>query len=74
MQQIRSNKLTNPMERVERKIGQPLGEYLRQRYECDGLTTTEIATELGIHAVTVTRWMEHFGIDRRFPGQRGTAV
>ena len=70
MQQIRSNE-TEPMRRVQARLGRPLKDYLTERYITDGWTTTEIASELGLHAVTITRWLRFFGIELRFPGQRG---
>jgi transposase len=71
--QERKNELTGPMRRVEARLGHPLNEWLRERYERDGLTTTQIAVELGLSGVTVWRWLRYFGVEPRFPGQRGRA-
>jgi transposase-like protein len=73
MQTKRSNE-TEPMRRVQARLGRPLKDFLVQRYITDGCTTTEIAAELGLNAVTVTRWMRRLGIELRFPGQRGRAL
>jgi transposase len=58
------------MRRVEARLGRPLGDYLRERYVEEGMTTSEIGTELGINAVSVARWLRSFDIEVRFPGQR----
>jgi hypothetical protein len=73
MQTIRSNE-TEPMRRIQSRLGRPLKDYLTERYLTDGCTTTQIAADLGIHPVTVTRWLRFFGVELRFPGQRGKAV
>lgn len=72
MDDSRSNDLTGPMRRVEARLGRPLSEYLTEQYRVH--TLGEIATELGVDAVTVSRWMDRLGIERRFQGQRPTAV
>jgi transposase len=72
LEQMR-NEPTGPMQRVEERLGEPLGEWLRQRYAVEGLSSTEIGRRLGLHAGTVVRWLRHFGIEPRFPGQRGRA-
>lgn len=65
---------TEPMRRVQSRIGRPLKGFLVERYLEQGRTTTEIAAELGLHAVTITRWLRFFDIEVRFPGQRGPKV
>ena len=65
---------TKPMMRVQSRLGRPLRDYLRERYESDGLTTTEIASELSVTPNTVQRWMRRLDIELRFPGQRGKAL
>jgi DNA-directed RNA polymerase specialized sigma24 family protein len=70
MDDERSNE-TKPMTRVQSRIGRPLQGYLTERYLEDGLTTTEIGCELGLSSATVRRWLMHFGVELRFPGQRG---
>jgi hypothetical protein len=74
MSEERKQKLTGSMETVERRLDQPLGEWLRKRYLSDGQTTLQIGQELGLHNVTVSRWLRWFGIEVRFPGQRGRAA
>lgn len=74
MQTERGNKLTGPMTRTQEGLGQPLGAWLRERYLTDGWTTTQIGRELGLNSVTISRWLRSFGIELRFPGQRGKAV
>jgi transposase len=65
---------TKPMQVIEARIGRPLDEYLRSRYIADGWTAEEIAKELELHRSTVLKWLVHFGIEVRFPGQRGKAA
>jgi transposase len=74
MEPKQHTELTGPMRRVETRIGRPLREYLRERYEDDGCTTSEIAASLGLSSTTVARWLDFFGIELRFPGQRGKAA
>jgi transposase len=73
MHDARTNE-TKPMGRVQSRIGRPLEGYLKERYLADGLTTTEIGRELGLSSATVRRWLMAFGVELRFPGQRGKAV
>ncbi len=62
------------MQILESRLGRPLDEYLRERYERDGWTTSAIARELGIESSTVSRWMAHLGIEARLFGPRKVAV
>lgn len=62
------------MQVVERRIGRPLEEHLRQRYVVEGKTTYEIGAELDVHPSTVQRWMALLGIEARFPGPRKAAI
>ena len=41
------------------------GEFLRQRYVNDGLSTSQIAAFLGVSATTVRIWLDTAGIERR---------
>jgi transposase-like protein len=61
---------TRAMQLVERRIGRPLDEFLRERYDIDQKTTTEIAQELGVNDGTVSRWMALLGIETRLTGPR----
>lgn len=56
------------MLRVEARIGQPLEDYLAERYL--SRTQPEIAEELGVSGASVSRWMRELGVEARFPGQR----
>lgn len=64
--------LTGPMRRVEKRLGRPLADELRERYETQ--TLAEIATALGVSEATISRWMARLGVEARFPGQRPEAV
>ena len=64
---------TTAMQRTEYRLGEPLEEYLRRRYNEDGVTLAVIAAEIGINVSTASRWMAQLGIEARFPGQRGKA-
>lgn len=64
--------LTGPMRRVEQRVGRPLVDEIRVRYETQ--TIAEIAEALGVSEATISRWMARLGIEARFPGQRPEAV
>lgn len=68
--------LTGPMRRVQDRLGRPLGEDLEDRYIRQGLTLEQIASDpkYGLSITTLSRWLAFFGIEARFPGQRGTAA
>lgn len=52
-----------------------LGEFLRRRYELEGATQEQIATELGVDGSTITRWMAAFDIETRlFASERPVAA
>ncbi|HTR71902.1 MAG TPA: hypothetical protein VMH41_16960 [Mycobacteriales bacterium] len=72
MNAVRSIELTEPMRRVEGRLGRPLRDFLEEQYATR--TLADIATELGVSEVSVMRWMARLGIERRFPGQRPAAV
>ena len=65
-------RLTQPMRRVQARIGRPLDEYIREQYEVR--TQAEIAAALGVTIGTISKWMARLGIEARFPGQRPEAV
>lgn len=65
---------TRPMLAVEQRIERQLEDYLAERYQRDGLTLRQIATELEVDYSTVSRWMRQLGIEARFPGPRRVAV
>lgn len=68
----RTNELTEPMKRVQARLGRDLREYLTERYATS--TAGQIAVDLGISESAVTIWMDRLGIERRFPGQRPGVV
>ena len=77
MDDVRTNEdgeLTGPMLRVQERVGRPLGDELRDRYEARGQTLEQIGVDLGISTTTAHRWLRHFDIEARFPGARGKAV
>lgn len=49
---------------VERRTGRNLAELLRELYVERRATQEEIAGTLGVHRVTVTRWLQDYGITR----------
>lgn len=66
--------MTGPMRRTEARLGRPLMDEIRERYETQGQTLAEIGAALGVSEATVSRWMVRLGIEARFPGQRKAAV
>lgn len=48
-----------------RNGGRDVPELIRELYEVDGLSQEEVAVRLGVHRVTVVRWMAEFGIQTR---------
>jgi len=65
---------TRGMLLIEARIGRPLEDYLADRYLRDGLTTLQIADELGVNNGTVSRWMAQLGIEARYLGPRRVAA
>lgn len=63
-------RFTRPMRRTEHRLGRPLEDELRERYDVRGETMSEIAQALGVSEATISRWMVRLGIEARFPGQR----
>lgn len=49
---------------VERSTGRELPDLLRELYIDRRHTQEEIASVLGVHRVTVTKWLATFGITR----------
>ena len=49
---------------VERRTGRPLPDTLRDLYIDQRATQDEIAATLGVHRVTVTKWLRIHGITR----------
>jgi transposase len=49
---------------VEQRTGRELPELLRDLYVDQRHTQEEIARALGVHRVTVTKWLTSFGITR----------
>ena len=48
-----------------RNGGREVSDLLRDLYEVQGLSQEEVALRLGVHRVTVVRWMAEFGIQTR---------
>lgn len=53
------------MTRIEARRGIDLSDFLTRRYVREGATQEAIASELGVDASTITRWMAHLGIESR---------
>lgn len=49
---------------VEQRTGRELPDHLREMYVDRRFTQEEIAGALGVHRVTVTKWLAAFGITR----------
>jgi DNA-binding MarR family transcriptional regulator len=58
------------MQLIERQLGRPLEEYLREQYLKRERTQREIAEDLGVDVGSVSRWMERLGIPSRRIGYR----
>lgn len=50
---------------VEQRTGRELPDLLRELYVEQRATQEEIAAALGVHRVTVTKWLAAFGITRQ---------
>ncbi len=62
------------MQRLEARLGKPMGEILQDLYVDQGLTLEQVGRELGITKGAASRWIERFGIPSRRPGpERGAA-
>ena len=48
-----------------RNGGRDVPDLIRELYEAHGLSQAEIAARLGVHRVTVVRWMAEWGIQTR---------
>lgn len=57
--------LTPGQQVVEAQLGRPAREVVESLYIGEGLSQAEIATRLGIHRVTLVRWMRDWGIPTR---------
>jgi hypothetical protein len=71
MQQFPAHLKTKAMLVMEHRLGEPIEVYLERRYIRDGLTTVQIADELGVDKGTISRWMSTVGVAARLTGQRG---
>lgn len=49
---------------IEARFGSDLASLLRRLYD-SGLSQQAVADELGVHRVTVVRWMKTYGIPTR---------
>jgi DNA invertase Pin-like site-specific DNA recombinase len=61
------------MQEMEARLGRPIDEVIRERYEA-GADQRAIARELGLHASTVSKWMDRLGIPARRMGPRPKAA
>lgn len=58
------------MQLVERRLGRPMEDVLRELYVDQGLTVKQVGKTLGVSGPTVSRWMADLGIEARFLGPR----
>lgn len=56
---------TPQMLEAEKKIGEPLEIYLKREYAERRVPSTRIGETLGYPVITILRWMDRFGIERR---------
>lgn len=61
------------MQRLEARLGKPMGEILRELYVDRELTLEQVGKELGITKGAASRWLDRFGIDARRPGPERAA-
>lgn len=65
------------MIRVESRLGQPLEDWLADRYQSmtqEQITAAlKVETGLKVSGATVSRWMRELDIETRLPGQRPPA-
>ena len=57
--------MTPLMVKVERRLREPLGDYLRRRYSVDGMSMRALAKELGVSRQSLYGWILAYGILRR---------
>ena len=57
--------MTPLMVKVEEELGEPLGDYLRQRYSVDRVSMRALAKELGVARQSLYGWILAYGILRR---------
>jgi hypothetical protein len=59
---------TAEMQRLEARLGRPMGEILQDLYIEKGMTLEQVGAELGITKGAASRWLERFGIAARRTG------
>lgn len=62
-----SSEKTQQMLEIEKKIGEPLEQYLQRAYQTYG--STRIANELGLTDTTILGWLKYFGIKKIKPAK-----
>lgn len=65
---IVSRPKTRAMQLVEFQRGIDLGAYLRVEYVEKGRLLKDIAADLGVDIATVSRWKDHFRLERAAEG------
>lgn len=67
MQNFGSPVKTRAMQLVEFRLGIDLPEYLNEHYVEQGRLLRDIAEDLGVDIGTVSRWKDHFRLERKEP-------
>lgn len=62
------------MQRLEARLGRPMGEILQDLYIEKGMTLEQVGAELGITKGAASRWLERFGIAARRSGPTAEAA
>jgi transposase-like protein len=62
------------MQLMEQRLGRPLDEILQELYIEKGMTTKQVAVELGVSQASVSRWMAQLGVEARYIGPEKVAV
>lgn len=58
--------LTYAQQVVQQRTGRDLEEFLRELYIDRGLSQEKCAAELGVSRLTLARWLNQFGIERKW--------
>jgi DNA invertase Pin-like site-specific DNA recombinase len=68
-----TDRRTRGMRRLEERLSIDLESFLRRRYDDEGATQAEIASELSVDITTISRWMTRLGIETRlFASERAS--
>jgi hypothetical protein len=62
--------LTREQQRIQARLGEPIEQWLRRRYQQDELTLDQLGAEVGVGASAMSRWLAQFGIEARRSGPR----